>query len=415
MKKMRKKQCLVLALAVTIIAGLIFLVTHHNAKKRETASVDAISSELYRELYQLKNTHLRDKEDMEKICSLTCFYQENASIESRKQENTDAYTGYVFRLKKKPLFEVQTSELKQQASLLLALVPELSYVKYEMLGTPYVLFRQYGETSGASEIKVANDDVMKEHTKDASAFQAFMETIQPAYTSQSIDGVVGKHLYNRAIQKIGDEECVVESHLIVNATEKNGVIEVYALTSIGNFRFINGKLVRLDEIFIRPAIYTILRNQNKQYEFVHADFHPAGATTEDAIRQIFIVKTAENVIGNLSMFKDNMIAQEKEAAKKYAESIGRDVPIACMDELELSYLEEGIPESTMNKIIADVKLIRYPIWVGNQEFIEGGVRYVYETAYQKGNNTIRFKKYEYDSKNITEELKVSAETGDYVG
>ncbi len=417
MKNINKKQwVLISVICAIVLAGIISLIVYNNAKKKEEASIAAMSSNLYRDLYQLKNTKLKETENLDKICNLTHFYKENASVSSKEQEQNGEYAGYVFRLEKKGLYEVQSSELKQQATVMLALVPELSYVKYELLDTTYLLVRQYGENSGTSEIAVENDDAMKQHVKDGYAFQEFMDKLRPMYSSQSIHETVGKHLYDRALEKVGDEECVAESHFVVTARGRGDNTEAYVLTSIGNYRFVNGALVRLDEMYIRPAIYTVKQNAKGWYDFVHADFHPAGATTEDAIRQMFVAETAGNVINNLEFFRTDMKKQEEEAAKEYAESLNRDVAITTMEDMELTYLDSmEIPEETINKILADSKLLPYPLWIGNQEFVEDGVRYVYETAYNKVDNTIWFKKYEYNSKEVKEEYKVSAETGDYVG
>ena len=55
------------------------------------------------------------------------------------------------------------------------------------------------------------------------------------------------------------------------------------------------------------------------------------------------------------------------------------------------------------------------MWVGTQEFIEDGKRFVYETSYEEGNSSVAFKKYDYETKQTVEEFKVSVADGNFLG
>lgn len=404
---------LAIAAAVAIIVGVVM---HNNAKAREEASVAALSSDLYRKLYSLKDTGIKEEDKMTEIRSLTAYYGYNADVSGAEIKKDGKNEGLVISLIKKGNYKLQGEELEQQAMVLLALVPDLDFVEYTLKDATYRKWQQYGENSGGQVFVAEDDKKMKEYTKDGYAFQAFMDTIRPLYASQSLHEAVGKFLQEKADESFGDEECAVEAHRIVSALGKDGKTEVSVLTTTGGYRFINGNLIRLDKMNIKPAKMLLVKNAEGDYELEHADFADIGTETEAGIRLMFVKETADNVIGNLETFREDLTNQEKKAATAYATALGRTCEVGTFADFPVVYLDKkGVSSEVMDKVLVDPKLMPYPIFIGNQEFLENARRYVYETSYRDVDDTILFKKYEFNSKQTKEEYKISAKTGDYVG
>lgn len=402
-------------LSVLLIAVIVFLNFWTNAKKREEESVAALSSDMYRQLYALKNTKLKEEDRIGKIRSFTSYYGHNADVSSAEIKKDGDKNGLVIALVKKGNYELQSKELQQQAQVMLALVPQLDYVEYTLQDATYRKWQQYGEAEGGMVFVAEDDKKMKEYVKDGYTFQAFMNELRPVYASQSLHEAVGKMLQDKADAAFGDAECAVESHRIISAFAKNGKTEVSVLTTTGGYRFVNGNLIRLNEMDIEPAIVLLVKNTEGNYEVEHADFANIGMETDAALRAMFIKQTAEKVLNNVNTFREDLKNQEKQAANAYLKSIGRTCAVGTFADYPVIHLtSKGVALETVDKILAEPKLKSYPDWIGNQEVLEEGIRYVYKTAYQDTDQTILFQKTEYQSEEIKGAYQVSAATGDFV-
>ena len=108
--------------------------------------------------------------------------------------------------------------------------------------------------------------------------------------------------------------------------------------------------------------------------------------------------------------------QERKQAQEYLKELGRNGKTGKFSDFSYAYLSAmGVSDNVVNSITANQQLLSYPLWVGTQEFIENGKRYVYETAYAEGDTEIVFKKYGYETKETVEEVKISAADGTVTG
>ncbi len=417
MNKLSKKWAIVIgAAAMVMIVVIIILNLSGKAKERDAEAIEAMANDTNRKLYALKETELTNKSDIDKIIALTQFYVHDADIEKIDIVKTDDHDGVQIYLVKKTNFDVQTEELKQQANITLLLVPDLEYVEYQLNGKTHRTWRQFGEESGGNIFVVPSDAELKQHVEDGYKFQAYMDEIRPLYTGQGLSEAIGKYLSANSTQSDPNAEFCTTAHNIISAIAKDGKYEVYALVSYGEYRFMNGNLVRLTELNVKPTVFTFVKNSKEYYDFVHADFPTFASDTEDAVRKMYIRTTAENVMKNMEIFKTGLLTQEKEAAEKYLKAIGRNAVVGTRSDFTFDSIEsQGVSEEAAGKILADQKLLLYPMWIGNQEFVQDGVRYVYETSYNKSDDTLLFRKIDYLTKKNLEEWKVSAATGEYIG
>ena len=417
MNKLSKKWAIIIGAAAAVMIVLIVILNlYGNAKKHEKDALAAMANDTNRQLYALKETEITNKGNIDKNITLTHFYAHDADIEKSDVVKTDDNDGVRIDLKKRTNFDIQTEELKQQANIMLLLIPDLEFVEYQLDGKMHRTWRQFGEESGGNIFVVPSDEELKQHVEDGYKFQAYMDEIRPLFTGQGLSEAVGKYLSAHSTKADANAEFCTTAHNIVSAISKDGKYEVYALVSYGEYRFMNGNLVRLTELNVKPAVFTFVKNDKQYYDFLHVDLPSFASTTEEAIQKMYIKETATNVLNNLEIFKTGLLAQEEEAAKKYLEGIGRTAKIGTRSEFTFDSIEsQGVSAEAADKILADQQLLLYPMWIGNQEFVQDGVRYIYETSYNKSDDTLVFRKMDYLTKKVQEEWKVSAATGDYVG
>ncbi len=417
MNQFSKKWTIVLGVVAAILVATIVLGNvNGKTKKHEAESIAAMTSDTNRKLYAFKETELDNESDIRNIIALTTFYAHDADVEEIDIIKTNDHDGAEIKLVKKTNFDVQTEELKQQATILLLLVPDLEYVEYQLDGKMHRTWRQFGEESDGNIFVAPTDAELAKHVEDGYQFQAYMDKLRPLFTGQSLSEAVEKYLSMHSTKSDPNAEFCTTAHNIVSAIEKDGKYEVYALVTYGEYRFMNGNLVRLTELNIKPTIFTLVKNSKQYYDFEHVDFPPFATDTAEAIHMMYIKETAANVLKNLETFKTGLLAQEKESAGKYTKSMDRRVNIGTKSDFTFDLIEsQGVSKEVTNKILADQNLLLYPMWIGNQELVQDGVRYVYETSYNKSDDTLLFRKMDYFTQKVLEERKVSATTGDYVG
>ena len=126
-------------------------------------------------------------------------------------------------------------------------------------------------------------------------------------------------------------------------------------------------------------------------------------------------KSCVNDVLNLSDKNEKSInEQQKEYAKSYLKSIGREATVGTMSDFEYPLLTDmGVSVDVSNRMDYYIlKNEQYPYWIGNKELIENGIRYVYQMDYNKSENKIIYTKYEYENpNNIIEKIIVDSLTG----
>lgn len=401
--------------AVLLIAAVVATACVGIAGIRDKRSAEAICFEPYRKLYAMKKTHPKETEKVDSIINLTDYYSENAEILQYEQKTEDGKFGIVFELKKTSIYPIQSDECRQQATVLLMLIPKLDFVDYQVDGEIYRSYRQYGEDSGGKVYVVGDDSSLSDNVKTCEDFAAFMEHIRPSYESQSLYEAAGKVVLAECGKKITGGELVAEGHAIMSAENVNGKSKICIVASYGGYRFINENFVRIEGKKIIPAVFTFSVNDNGSYMFEHADFDVDGLKYEDAVKQMFVKEVADSTLQNHESLVQQLEAQETQQAQSYLTQLGRNSKIGKFADFPTEYLSSnGISSDVANTILANDQLLSYPMWIGTQEFVEDGNRFVYETSFHEGDTVIVMKKYNYDTKEIVEEFQVSAYDGNIV-
>ncbi len=106
-------------------------------------------------------------------------------------------------------------------------------------------------------------------------------------------------------------------------------------------------------------------------------------------------------------------AQVNGAAEEYLRRLGRDASVAERETLDLEWLyDKGISDSAMSRILEDEKASSYPDWLGTEERLENGERFVCRTDYEEQTHLITYTKTRYDSGEVVEILRFDALTGE---
>lgn len=211
-----------------------------------------------------------------------------------------------------------------------------------------------------------------------------------------------------------DGETAGEGHIIMGE-DKN---KAYILTTYGEYGFVNGKMTKVSGTGVIPAVAEFTENNN-EYTVTSITYPGDGSQYLEDIKKMFPIKYRARCMGG-KMYDDDyktMLAQEREYVKAYLNSIGRsDAEITDYEGGEL-LTDLGVSVDVSNKLLDLPKYdisSKYPYFVGNQEYIEDGKRVVYEMSYKKGDPEIIYRKTDYETKAVLEEIRISAENGEVV-
>lgn len=92
--------------------------------------------------------------------------------------------------------------------------------------------------------------------------------------------------------------------------------------------------------------------------------------------------------------------------------IGREAEIGDYADLDQPLLTDlGVSVEVSNHLIESKALSNYPLGVGKQEWVEDGVRYVYQTSYDAKEQIISYVKISYETGKIVEQYCFDATDG----
>lgn len=229
--------------------------------------------------------------------------------------------------------------------------------------------------------------------------------------SDELDNAVGEAVINNNDGSYLDGECNAEGHIILKADESKSNITLYTLTTYGEYGFQNGMFIKVSGTGVIPVVITFSVDKDNTY-ILQSYIEPKdGSGYATSIKEMFPKELYNRVIPISDSDKAALQAQERKYAKNYLDSIGRTASIGEYTDLEIEIPD--IPADTANVIFK--RYWEYPYWIGTEEKIEDGVRYVYETQWKNyGNNDsmIYLTKYVYDTGEIIRTINVHIDDGE---
>lgn len=197
------------------------------------------------------------------------------------------------------------------------------------------------------------------------------------------------------------------SKVIEIFTEEN-MISVYALTEYAEFRFEDDEFVRISGTNPKVLMRFDTSERGKYKLIFYTRLDEFSDLPIEEIEQLLepLKQTGKKYIYSQDDLKEVRLQIEKDAYA-YLDKIERQAKINLTGEHKGEPLENIISdENLLSDLCKDEKLQLYPDWIGNIEYIENDVRYIYQTDFDKEANTMIYTKKNYDTKEIVEETKI---------
>jgi len=231
--------------------------------------------------------------------------------------------------------------------------------------------------------------------------------------NMTLDERVSMALLTKNDGKYAVGECKAEGHIILGSEKKDDGTYVYALTMYGEYGFQDDNFVKVSGSGVIPAVITF--SENEQGEEINTIKYPLdGSAWIDSVKELFPAKYHSRVLSVTEADNEELKNQEITYAQKYLTKIDRDATIGQFGDFEHPLLTSmGVSVQVSNKLVAK-GYANYPHWIGTQERIEDGVRYVYEMNYTKDSNPIILEKYNYETKEVVEKFRINSLNGEEI-
>ena len=231
--------------------------------------------------------------------------------------------------------------------------------------------------------------------------------------NNDLDKKVSDVLLSGSENKYLDGECSAEGHIILGYETEDNLKTVYALTMYGEYGFQDNNFVKVSGSGVIPAVIKIFENEGKVI-LTNIIWPKDGSGYEESIKEMFPEKYHKRVVSINDSDKNIIKAMELQYAKDYLTQIGRSATIGEYGDFEHTLLTEvGVDVKVSNKLL-EKNYANYPFWIGNEEKIEDGIRYIYQMDYDKEQDQIILSKSNYETKEIVEKIIIDSLTGEEV-
>ena len=418
-KKRRGAGLFTLAAATFILCGLCIACTDASigiigGADGPTAIFTTSDSGDIKKLYDSKIKYVGNASGVGKIISLTPFLNNTDGMELYTTEppyGVGVYTHAVI------ISDAERDMYKRAAAILICLVDNLDYAQ--------LVNRDNGEVLCSFTRAELDDDILYSFTRAglsgesartlreyAESYEAFSELVtlltgaDEAPESNAISNAILSH--NSGGYLSG--ECIGEGHVILGSEQCAEGNILYLITSYGEYGFENGRFVKVSGSGAIPVRLT-LAPDNTVIEYKEP---MDGSYWLPSLKEMFPKGYVDIVLNQSEQYYNDCIAQEEQYARAYLKSIGRNAPVGeTSDERDKLY-----PLPDMNVEASNTLLDLfwdYPYWLGTQEKIEDGRRFVYEKSWEdkgNGNGTVTFMKYLYGGSYIAEKYVIEVNGGE---
>jgi len=229
----------------------------------------------------------------------------------------------------------------------------------------------------------------------------------------SLDKKVASAILANSQGKYSEGEVVGEGHIILGSEVDGQLTTVYALTMYGEYGFQDNNFVKVSGSGVIPAVISIF--ENDEGAMLTSIIWPQdGSGYNQSIQKMFPEEYHDRVLSIKDEDKHTLKVMERQYAQNYLKQIGRTAIVGEYGDFEHPLLTHiGVSVKVSNKLL-EKNYYNYPMWVGNQEKIEDGIRYVYQMEYNKEKEQIILSKYNYETKEVAEKIVVNALTGEEV-
>lgn len=206
-------------------------------------------------------------------------------------------------------------------------------------------------------------------------------------------------------------ECVAEGHIIYGYEEEGDNVTVYLQEEFAGFGFKNGYFMKQTGHTI-PSVYTFIKNDDV-YVLSDYDYPMDGEKYYDSIKEMFPSEYVYRAFNVSEKDYADLWAQCVSYAEDYLIRIGRDAEVRDYSEVPHTMLTDvGVSVEVSNKIVENRSFNKYDSDIGNYEVLDGGIRYIYRTDYDKDRGVIIYTTEVYKTGDIIEKFEIDGQTGE---
>lgn len=207
-----------------------------------------------------------------------------------------------------------------------------------------------------------------------------------------------------------NSECLAEGHIIYGVEEEGENVTVYLLEEFAGFGFKNGYFMEQTGHTI-PAVFVFVKTDNG-YTLSDYFYAEHGSMYENSIKRFFPSEYHSRVMDPTEKDYSDMWKQCVAYAEDYLVKIGREAEVCDYGEVPHTMLTDvGVSVDVSNKIVENSSFNKYDSDIGNYEVLDGGIRYIYRTDYDKDRGVIIYTTEVYKTGDIIEKIEVDGHTG----
>ena len=225
--------------------------------------------------------------------------------------------------------------------------------------------------------------------------------------AQSLDRAISAAILKQGGGSYLDGECAGEGHILLDSRKEGDRTIAYILATYGQYGFQNNTFVKISGSGVIPAKLTFDANLN----LISYEEPEDGSGHAESLKKLF-PGTLYHAARNSDEKYQACLAQERSYAQSYLDSIGRDAKIAEYADLNVQLLDL---EAKVSNALLD-QYYDFPYWIGSEEKIEDGVRYIYQTEQfleKPGISTVTYTKKNYDTGEIVRQYRIHTDGTSY--
>lgn len=403
--KNKKKLISIIGISCVLILGSILLTS------KNSLTDDRVKGN-FENLIQYKNSYVGDNSNTNNLIQSLGFGSFKERIELSTSEEPYAVKVYY------NLNNINTNkndiknELFINSIIIFSLIENVDELHYYILDEPYSddLKVKYEFTFTRGDIENRLDlENISYYSSDEEKFNALLQKISKyRKISSSLDEAISNAVKDSIYEDYYLGELDTEAHVILGKKEIENKLDVYTIVNYGSFQFENDVFTLVSGVWGLPMVLTFEKDENNNYYFIDYKEAMDGGMYVDSIKEMFPVYLIPKVM-NSDKYAEKLSEEQRLQAKKYLDSINRNTDInidyVFDSKYEKEYLDTYISAEAQDKLFSVVELYDYPTWIGRNEKLIDGVRYVYETNIETdsdGYKVVVYRKMD-ESKTVAEE------------
>ena len=403
--KNKKKSISIIGISCVLILGSILLTSKNSLEG------DMVKGN-FGNLIQYKNSYVGNNSNTNNLIQSLSFRSFKEIIELSTSEASYAIKTYYnldsININKNDI----ENELFINSIIIFSLIENVDELHYYILDEPYSdnlkVKYEFTFTRGNIENRLGLDNISY-YSEDEEKFNALLQKISKyRKISSDLDEAISNAVKDSIYEDYYLGELDTEAHVILGKKEIGNKLDVYTIVNYGSFQFENDVFTLVSGAWGLPMVLTFEKDENNNYYFIDYKEAVDGGMYVDSIKEMFPTYLIPKVM-NSDKYAEKLSEEQRLQAKKYLDSINRNTDInidyVFDSKYEKEYLDTYISEEAQDKLFSVVELYDYPTWIGRNEKLIDGVRYVYETNIETdsdGYKVVVYRKMD-ESKTVVEE------------